>query len=91
MLVGICLFGILVAKIYSKQIIQNAYYLSLADQQHLWQEEQKARRGQIYDVNGYPLAANLMMPALEVIPNQVDDVDYTTKKLAAVLHMTRQE
>ncbi|MBU0648370.1 penicillin-binding protein 2 [Patescibacteria group bacterium] len=91
LLVGICLFGILVAKIYSKQIIQNAYYLSLADQQHLWQEEQKARRGQIYDVNGYPLAANLMMPALEVIPNQVDDVDYTTKKLAAVLHMTRQE
>lgn len=85
------LFVALVVKLYSKQITQHDYYLSLANNQHLWQKENKARRGQIYDVNGYPLAINLSMPALEVIPNQVEDAEYTARKLSVVLHLSREE
>lgn len=88
---GLCLYLLLGAKIYTKQIMQHNYYLSLATSQHLWQEEEKARRGQVYDVNGYPLAANLSLPALEIIPNQVDDADYTSRKISTVMHLSRQE
>lgn len=86
-----CLFLVLIAKTFSKQIMQYDYYLDLADNQHLWQQEKQARRGQIYDINGYPLAANLSLPALSVVPNQVDDPEYVAKKLSLVLHLSRQE
>lgn len=78
-------------KTFTKQVIEHDHYLKLANSQHLWQQENKARRGQIYDTNGYPLAANLSMPALEVVPNQVDDPEYTARKLAVVLHLSREE
>ena len=82
---GLCLYLLLVGKIYTKQIMQHDHYLSLATSQHLWQEEEKARRGQIYDINGYPLAANLSLPALEIIPNQVDDAEYAARKISTVI------
>ncbi|MFA4930699.1 MAG: penicillin-binding protein 2 [Patescibacteria group bacterium] len=86
-----CLFVVLLVKTFSKQVMQHDYYLTLADNQHLWQQEEEARRGQIYDTNGYPMAANLSLPALSVIPNQVDDPEYTAKKLSLILHLSRQE
>jgi cell division protein FtsI/penicillin-binding protein 2 len=85
------LFVALSIKTYSKQISQHQYYLSLANDQHLWQIENKARRGQIYDNNGYPLAINLSLPALEVIPNQVEDAEYSARKLSVILHLSREE
>ncbi len=85
------LFVALGVRTFSKQITQHDYYLSLADNQHLWQIENKARRGQIYDTNGYPLAINLSLPALEVIPNQVDDAEYTARKLSVILRLSREE
>ncbi len=85
------LFVALVFKLYSKQITQHDYYLSLANNQQLWQKENKARRGQVYDVNGYPMAINLSLPALEIIPNQVTDSDYVARKMAVVLHLSREE
>lgn len=88
---GLCLYLLLIGKIYTKQIMQHSHYLSLATNQHLWREEEKARRGQIYDINGYPLAANLSLPALEIIPNQVEDAEYTARKISTVMHLSRQE
>jgi len=88
---GLLLYILLAIKIYSKQIMQHDHYLSLATSQHLWQEEEEARRGRIYDTNGYPLAANLSMPALEIIPNQVDDAEYAARKISTVMHLSRQE
>lgn len=88
---GVVLFLALMVKTFSKQILQNDYYIALAKSQHLWQQEKKARRGQIFDAKGYPLAANLSLPALEVIPNQVEDAEYTARKLSIILHLSREE
>jgi len=85
------LFGLLTIKTYTKQISQHQYYLSLANDQHTWQLENKARRGQVYDSNNYPLAINLSLSALEVIPNQVEDAEYAARKLAVILHLSREE
>ncbi len=85
------LFGLLTIKTYTKQISQHQYYLSLANDQHTWQLENKARRGQVYDNNNYPLAINLSLSALEVIPNQVEDAEYAARKLAVILHLSREE
>jgi len=91
MIVTVGFFVAVGVRTFAKQIMQHDYYLALADNQQVWQSEQKARRGQIYDTNGYPLAINLSLPALEVVPNQVDDSEYTARKLSLVAHLSREE
>lgn len=91
MLVTVGFFVAVAVRSFSKQILEHDYYTALADNQQVWQSEQEARRGQIYDRNGYPLAVNLSLPALEVIPNQVDDAEYTARKLSLVIHLSRED
>lgn len=91
MVVTVGFFVAVGVRSFTKQVLEHDYYTALADNQQVWQSEQQARRGQIYDRNGYPLAVNLSLPALEVIPNQVDDAEYTARKLSLVIHLSREE
>ncbi len=51
----------------------------------------EANRGLILDRNGIILADNLTTTSLVLIPNQIKDKDNTSKKLAEILGVTKEE
>ena len=51
----------------------------------------EANRGLILDRNGIILADNLTTTSLVLIPNQIKDKDNTSKKLAEILDVTKEE
>ena len=51
----------------------------------------EANRGLILDRNGVVLADNLTTTSLVLIPNQIDDKDYTSLKLAEILGVSKEE
>ena len=51
----------------------------------------EADRGKILDRNGEVLADNLTTASLVLIPNQIKDKEYTTKKLSEILNVSYDE
>ncbi len=88
-LILVLLAGIVV-KLFQHQVINHSYYAALARSQHLTAETLPARRGEIlvYDQElreNYPLATNVTLFSLYVVPKQIRYPELTVAKLQPFL------
>ena len=82
------IFIVVILKVFYIQVFQYDKLSNLAND--LWSRNLpiEADRGKIYDRNGVVLADNITTTSLVLIPNQIKDKEYTTKKLAEILNVT---
>ncbi len=82
---------LVVLKVVYIQVFQYKKLNILANE--LWSRnlEIEADRGKILDRNGEVLADNLTTASLVLVPNQIKDKEYTTKKLSEILNVSYQE
>ncbi len=90
-LVSIFLFFLIIGKVFYIQVIQYQKLHKYAND--LWSRNLpiEPNRGTIYDRNGTVLANNLTTTSLVLIPNQIEDMEDTTQKLADILGVTYEE
>lgn len=81
-------FIIVILKVFYIQVFEYDKLNSLASD--LWSRNLpiEADRGKIYDRNGIVLADNITTTSLILIPNQIKDKKYATKKLAEILNVS---
>ncbi len=92
-LVGIgfvVLFVAVLGMLVQRQVFEHWHFAQLAEQQHLTAQEVPAQRGKILtedrdDGELYPLATNVTLWALSVVPNQVKRPELTASKLMPYL------
>ena len=91
MLVTIFLFIVIIGKVFYIQVISYNKLNKYAN--NLWSRNLpiKADRGIIYDTNGIELAGNITTTSLVLIPNQIKDKEYTSKKLSEILNVSYDE
>ena len=84
-------FIIVIFKVFYIQTFEYEKLNKLAND--LWSRNLpiEADRGKIYDRNGVVLADNITTTSLVLIPNQIKDKDYATKKLSEILNVTYDE
>lgn len=82
------MFIVVIIKVFYIQVFQYAKLNELASD--LWSRNLpiEADRGKIYDRNGVVLADNVTTTSLVLIPNQIKDKQYATKKLAEILNVS---
>lgn len=82
---------LVVLKVVYIQVFQYKKLNVLANE--LWSRnlEIEADRGKILDRNGEVLADNLTTASLVLVPNQIKDKEYTTKKLSEILNISYDE
>lgn len=82
---------LVVLKVVYIQVFQYKKLNILANE--LWSRnlEIEADRGKILDRNGEVLADNLTTASLVLVPNQIKDKEYTTKKLSEILNISYDE
>ncbi len=81
-------FIVIIIKVFYIQVFQYDKLNELASD--LWSRNLpiEADRGKIYDRNGVVLADNVTTTSLVLIPNQIKDKQYATKKLAEILNVS---
>lgn len=89
----ILILMIIISKIVQRQIIEYAHLSSMARQQHLVNENMPAKRGEIlvYDSqlkDYYPLATNVSLFSINVVPSQVRRPELVIAKLMPYLSGT---
>lgn len=88
-LTGILLLtGILVANLYTLQIVRVEDYRTRSNENRIKLVPIPPSRGIIYDHNGTPLAMNRTIYQLEMMPEKVDNVQETLDKLRPVVDLT---
>lgn len=88
-LTGILLLtGILVANLYTLQIVRVEDYRTRSNENRIKLVPIPPSRGIIYDRNGTPLAMNRTIYQLEMMPEKVDNVQETLDKLRPVVDLT---
>lgn len=87
----ICMFILIVLRVFYIQIFDYKKLYSLAND--LWSRDLpiEANRGLILDRNGVVLADNLTTTSLVIIPNQIVDADETSSLLANILNVSKEE
>lgn len=88
----ICLF----LKLFQKQILQSKAYSELAFQQQTVKKEIIPKRGEVFvkeqgEETLYPLATNITLYAVSVVPKQVKDPKKVAKELALLLSLDEKE
>lgn len=81
-------------KLFQKQIIQHKKYLSLASGQQVVKKEISGKRGEIFIKEGgelYPIATNITLYAVSIVPSQLKDPADVAKKLAPILDLKEEE
>lgn len=96
LLCGVFLFVLLIfMRLFNLQIMNHNYYRTVALDQHGSQQEIIPRRGEIYltSVKGEPLlaATNISKNLVFAVPKEVEDVQATAAKLAALIGMRAGE
>ena len=91
LLVIIFIFILIIGKVFYIQGIQYKKLNNYAE--NLWSRNLpiEANRGIIYDRTGTILADNITTTSLVLIPNQIKEKDETSKKLAEILGVTKEE
>ncbi len=91
LVVFLLLFILIIGKVFYIQVIQ--YHKLNQYASGLWSRNLpiEANRGLIFDRNGVVLANNLTTTSLVLIPNQIEDKDEVTTKLAEILGVTYDE
>ena len=87
----IILFSFIILRVLYIQLIDYQKLYDLASD--LWSRDLtiEADRGLIMDRNGVILADNLTTASLIIIPNQIKDADDTSRKLAEILNVSKEE
>ena len=87
----IILFSFIILRVLYIQLIDYKKLYNLASD--LWSRDLtiEADRGLIMDRNGVILADNLTTASLIIIPNQIKDADDTSRKLAEILNVSKEE
>ncbi|MFC1683515.1 penicillin-binding transpeptidase domain-containing protein [Candidatus Zixiibacteriota bacterium] len=70
---GICIWILLVGKLFSIQILQNDEYRQRGKDQHQRRLILSAQRGEIYDRDGVKLVFNLPVKSYYAVPEEVED------------------
>ena len=81
----------LIGRLVFFMVLQSEYYSQKAQDLHVRERYIKAKRGKILDRNGVILADNLTTASLIIIPNQIKDADDTSRKLAEILNVSKEE
>lgn len=79
--------GLVLARAAQLQIKQHEHLARLAREQYLNTVKVPARRGNIYDRNGNPLAISVDVPSVYANPSAVGDARGTARVLAKALHL----
>lgn len=72
------------------QILNNRYFIKLAESQHYLTKNLLPQRGNIYDRNLKILALSLKLFSVYAVPRQIEDKIGTAKQLASVLNLDEQ-
>ncbi|WP_035186365.1 stage V sporulation protein D [Alteribacter aurantiacus] len=88
--IGLVVFGVISGRLAYVQLVQGHELSEKAAD--LWSRNIpfEAKRGEIRDRNGTPLATNVSAPSVLVVPRQVGDPNETAEKLAGVLNLDLQ-
>ena len=91
MFVIVFLFILIICKVFYIQVIDYSNLYSKAND--LWSRNLpiEGDRGNIYDSTGVLLATNETTASLVIIPNQVEDKEDTTNKLASILNVSYED
>lgn len=91
LVVIILLFILIISKIFYIQVFSYKKLNNYANS--LWSRNLpiEANRGIIYDRNGVVIADNITTTSLVLIPNQIEDKEYVSKKLAEILNVSYEE
>ncbi|MBU9720447.1 MULTISPECIES: stage V sporulation protein D [Bacillaceae] len=89
--VGMVVFIVMIVRLGFVQIVMGDEISERAED--LWSRNIpfEAKRGEILDRNGVPLATNISAPSVLVVPRQVSDPATVADQLANVLSMDRQK
>ena len=82
--VSLLLMGVVVARLVQLQVIDHEVFAEKSQGNRVRIEAVPPIRGLVYDREGRVLAENLPAYQLELIPEQVEDIDDTLKRLAAI-------
>ncbi|MFZ5471938.1 MAG: penicillin-binding protein [Myxococcota bacterium] len=88
-LIGIAfllLLGSVLARAVTLQVFERDKLKKFAQDQYLRHIEIPARRGDIFDRKGAPLAQSVEVDSIWLDPSQVDDLTAASRKLAAAVH-----
>lgn len=86
-IVILCIF----ARLFWLQIVNHEHYSTLSRNNRVKLSPIPPTRGLIYDRNGVILAENIPSFTLEVIPEQVDDMDYMLSELKKIISISDRE
>lgn len=82
------LFSLLLIKVFNLQVSQYEYFSARSDGNRLHSQYVPPARGLIFDRNGELLADNQPIFNLTVVREQVDDLEETLDRLAALISLT---
>ncbi|HSG97948.1 MAG TPA: penicillin-binding protein 2 [Woeseiaceae bacterium] len=82
--ISILLLSVVVARLVQLQVVEYEIFAEKSQGNRVRIEPVPPIRGLIFDRNGRVIAENLPAYQLELIPEQVDDIDDTLKRLAAL-------
>jgi len=85
LIVSIIMMGILTGRLFMLQVVDNDIYSTLSENNRFHIAAVPPTRGIIYDANGVILAQNLPTYALELVPEQIEDIDKTIAELAKLI------
>ena len=83
-IVSIVLIGVVITRLVQLQIIDHEMFAEKSQGNRVRIEPVPPIRGLIFDRNGEIIAENLPAYQLELVPEQVDDVEDTLRRLAAI-------
>ncbi|WP_255376172.1 MULTISPECIES: penicillin-binding protein 2 [unclassified Oleiphilus] len=87
LIIVLAMLAALIARMYHLQITNHSHYQTLSDKNRMQLRSVAPTRGLIYDRNGVLLADNQPIFSLALIPEQVDDLDFTIKQLGEIIDL----
>lgn len=84
---------VILARLYSLQVINRDTYRALADNQHKVTDKIEAQRGEVFlqDDDGlYPLAVNRQFQMAYAVPKEMEDREYAVLKLSDILGLEKE-
>src|SRR5690348_18364974 len=78
-------------RLFFLHVVHSADYRQRAEHQQQRILEVSPRRGVIYDRNGNELAVSIKVDSVFAVPDEIQNLDTTTRTLSSLLGVSRQE
>ncbi|MFV2057262.1 MAG: penicillin-binding protein 2, partial [Thiohalomonadales bacterium] len=91
LIISVIMMVILMARLFNLQVMDHDIYTTLSENNRFHIAAVPPTRGLIYDANGVILAQNLPTYALELVPEQIEDIDKTIAELAQLIPITEAD